>query len=123
MTHMYFWRNGFKEQSPERSLHAITAVNMGDRPSACIAQVCLPKSAESFQEEYPQAAEIITKNSHMDDIVSSSNNREEAESRSKEIDEMLLDNGFRIEGWLKSGEGNPGLKKRRCKKVQDTCWG
>ena len=60
MTHLYFWRDCCKEKKP--ATYAITAVNMGDRPSACIAQICLRKSAEKLQHLYPEAADIILRN-------------------------------------------------------------
>ena len=110
MTHLYFWRSGNKEKTLEESLYAITKVNMGDRPSACIAQVCLRKAAEAYQEEYPEAGDIIKRSSYMDDIATSTSSREEGEARMKEIDKVLLANGFKIKGWIKSGEERPEAK-------------
>ena len=88
----------------------ITKVNMGDRPSSCIAQVCLRKAAEAYQDKYPEAAEIIKRSSYMDDIATSTRTKEEAESRMEELDEMLIENGFKIKGWIKSGEVKPEAK-------------
>ena len=111
MTHLYFWRNCNEELPPEKSLFAITAVNMGDRPSACIAQVCLRKSAERYQQEHPEAAKIIIRNAYMDDIASSSTSKDEAESNMKEMDTILESNGFRIKEWIKTGEERREPKK------------
>ena len=43
MTHLFLWRNCDLQAKP--SMYAMTAVNMGDRPSATIAQVALRKTA------------------------------------------------------------------------------
>ena len=44
MTHLFLWRDMKTECEP--TTYAMTAVNMGDRPSATIAQIALRKSAE-----------------------------------------------------------------------------
>ena len=110
MTHLFFWRSGDKEKLPEDSLYAITRVNMGDRPSACIAQVCLRKAAETDQNDYPEAAEVIKKGTYMDDIVTSTSNKEEGDKRMEEMEGILQKNGFKIKAWIKSGEEKPGAK-------------
>ena len=50
MTHLFLWRN-CTESHPKT--YAMTAVNMGDRPSATIAQVALRKSAEQQAVVFP----------------------------------------------------------------------
>ena len=77
---------------------------MGDKPSACIAQACLRKSAEKFKLVYPESSDTIIKNSYMDDITGSAQNGEEVNSRTREIDEILENNGFRIKEWIKTGD-------------------
>ena len=72
MTHLFLWRNCNTNLMPET--YAITAVNMGDKPSATIAQIALRKTAEAVAEKYPESSEIITKNSYMDDIPASVDN-------------------------------------------------
>ena len=69
--------------------YAITAVNMGDRPSATIAQIALKKTAESAIEKYPESCEIITRNSYMDDIPASVDNQADADRRMNEISTIL----------------------------------
>ena len=44
MTHLFLWRDLVIEKEPDN--YAITAVNMGDRPSARIAIVARKKTAE-----------------------------------------------------------------------------
>ena len=80
----------------EPDTYAITAVNMGDRPSATIAIVALKKTAERKQKELPEAAQTISDNSYMDDIVDSVPNQQEAIKRTKEIEEILSTGNFKM---------------------------
>ena len=59
--------------------YAMTVVNMGDRPSATIAQIALRKTAFSSKDKYPESTEIIIRNSYMDDIPGGANSQEEAD--------------------------------------------
>ena len=102
MTHLYFWRDFRKELSPET--YAITKVNMGDRPSSCIAQISLRKSAEESQQKFPEAAEIILKNAYMDDIPGSVNSEEDVKLRMKEIEIVLQSKGFKMKEWIYNGK-------------------
>ena len=44
---------------------------MGDKPSSCIAQCALQRTAEEASTEFPEAANIALKDSYMDDIPAS----------------------------------------------------
>ena len=94
MTHLFLWRDC--DMSVKPTTYAITAVNMGDRPSAMIAQVALRKTAEAAAGIYPESAKIILKNSYMDDIPASVKTEEEAVQRMSEIDQILEQKGFKI---------------------------
>ena len=69
MTHLFLWRDF--DTSVEPKTYAMTVVNMGDKPSATIAQIALRKTAEEAKEEFPESIEIILQNSYMDDISGS----------------------------------------------------
>ena len=98
MTHLFLWRKC--DLSVEPTVYAMTALNMGDKPSATIAQVALRKSAESAQDAYPESANIILKNAYMDDIPASVKTDKEAIQYMSEIDEILKQRGFRIKKWF-----------------------
>ena len=98
MTHLFLWRKC--DSSVEPTVYAMTALNMGDKPSATIAQVALRKSAESAQDAYPESANIILKNAYMDDIPASVKTDKEAIQYMSEIDEILKQKGFRIKKWF-----------------------
>ena len=98
MVHLFLWRDCVSNQAVET--YAITAVNMGDRPSATIAQVALRKTAEAAKEIFPESAHIIINNSYMDDISASVDDEAEAISRMGEIDRILNPSGFVIKEWI-----------------------
>ena len=102
MTHLFLWRDFNMESHP--ATYAMTAVNMGDRPSATIAQVALRKSAELFASEYPEASNLIVKNAYMDDIPASTNSGVDATRLRGEIDFILSSTGFVIKEWICSGQ-------------------
>ena len=103
MVHLFLWRD--MEQDREPDVYAITKVNMGNKPSAAIAQTVLRKTAEMAPEDKQEAADIIVKNSYMDDIAGSLDTLETVEQRTDEMDEILEKAGFHIKEWLISGRG------------------
>ena len=101
MTHLFLWKDLVIEKGPDT--YAITAVNMGDRPSATIAIVALKKTAERKQKELPEAGKTISDNSYMDDIIDSVPNQQEATKRTREIEEILNTGNFKIKEWAMTG--------------------
>ena len=98
MTHLFLWRNLREDSHPKT--YAMTAVNMGDRPSSAIAQIALRKTAEESMEIYPAAANTIIENAYMDDIPGSTNSSSETDKLTKEIEEILGAKGFKIKEWI-----------------------
>ena len=111
MTHLFFWRSGDKERLPEDSLYAITRVNMGDRPSACIAQVCLRKAAETDQKEYPEAAEVIKNGTYMDDIVTSTSDKKGGRQKNGGDRGNIAEKWIQDKGVNKEWGGEPRSKE------------
>ena len=107
MTHLFLWRNFQCEAYPRT--YAMTAVNMGDRPSATIAQIALRKTAEEVSKEYPDESDVILNNSYMDDISGSIDTEETALRYMKNIEQILNNKGFKIKEWIYNGKG--GNKK------------
>lgn len=58
-THRFVWRNLQMDRMPDH--YALTSVTFGDRPSGAISTMALQMTAEMFQTEYPEAAELIIK--------------------------------------------------------------
>ena len=102
MTHLFLWRDLKENQRPKT--YAITAVNMGDRPAAAIAQTALRMTAEEAESEYPEASRLIIENSYMDDIPGSIETKEKGLKLMKETEEILQKKGFKIKNWTFSGQ-------------------
>ena len=104
MTHRFLWRD--LDTSKEPDTYVMTAVNMGDRPSATIAIVALRKTAEMSMAEFPKASKSILSNSYMDDIPDSATSFKEAERVIKDIDNVLGNCGFKTKEWIMPGSTN-----------------
>ena len=111
MTHLFLWRDLDASREPET--YAISAVNMGDRPSATIAIVVLPKTAEMNKEKCPEASNTIITNSYMDDIPESVPTKKEAIHRIEEIDMILATGGFKIKEWIISGDDTSDIASKK----------
>jgi len=104
MTHLFLWRN-LKEDCPPTT-YAMTAVNMGDRPSSAIAQIALRKSAEIAMIKQPLAAQTIIRNAYMDDIPGSTPSAKHTAVLTEEIEQLLAARGFKIKEWICSNMSN-----------------
>ena len=102
MMHLFLWRNFKSFEKP--NTYAITVVNMGDRPSAAIAQTALKKTAELATEEFPEASSLIIDNSYMDDLLGNANSEEKAKVIMKQTESILAEKGFKIKEWILSGQ-------------------
>ena len=102
MTHRFLWRDLDERREPD--IYVMTAVNMGDRPSGTIAIATLRKTAEISKDEFPRSSKTILQNSYMDDIPESTGTVEEAQKITDEIDKILNRGGFKIKGWVMSGQ-------------------
>ena len=98
MMHLFLWRDCVASNPLET--FAITAVNMGDRPSATIAQIALRKTAERVGVKFPESVGIIVNNAYMDDISASVRTKEEARARMEEISNILNAGNFKIKEWI-----------------------
>ena len=99
MTHLFLWQ---EEDETEPEVLAITTVNMGDRPSATIAQAALRKTAERESTKYPEESIIVRDTTYMDDIVGSVDTQEDRERITENIDAMVGTAGFQIKDWTYS---------------------
>ena len=116
MIHLFLWRNLETRRIPDT--YAITALNMGDKPSATIAQIALKKTAEMASKDQLEAKEIILDNSYMDDIMGSNNSMERTKTILKDAETILLKGGFKIKNWMISGESTITIKSEDQKQVQ-----
>jgi hypothetical protein len=76
-----------------------TVLTFGDKSAPAMAQTALQKTATG-EKRYPEAAEVLKKNTYMDDICDSVHAVEQAKQLTTEIDELLQNGGFTLKGWL-----------------------
>ena len=67
--HRFLWRNLKTERKPD--VYVKTVLTFGYKPAPAMAQIALRKTAEENKDDYPEAAETLTKHSYMDDICDS----------------------------------------------------
>ena len=97
----------------------MTAVNMGDRPSGTKAIATLRKTAEMSKDEFPRSSETILNNSYMDNIPESAGSVEEAQKITSEIDKILNRGGFKIKGWIMSGQDQGQGRGFQAQRLED----
>ena len=102
MTHLFLWRDMQLNKKPDT--FAMTAVNMGDRPASAIAQTALRMTAEEASGRYPEASEMIMKNSYMDDIPASAESKDVAVKLMRDAETLLAAKNFKIKNWTFSGQ-------------------
>lgn len=95
--HCFLWRNLETEREPD--VYVKTVLTFGDKPAPAMAQTALRKTAEENKNDYPEAAEALTKNSYMDDICGSVETVTQAQKLTGDLDKVLESGGFGIKGW------------------------
>jgi hypothetical protein len=95
--HRYLWRNMDTNRAPD--VYVKTVLTFGDKSAPAMAQTALQKTATG-EKRYPEAAEVLKKNTYMDDICDSVHAVEQAKQLTTEIDELLQNGGFTLKGWL-----------------------
>ena len=101
-THRFLWRDMNLSIEPE--IYVMLSVSFGDRPAGNIAIVALRKTAQMGKEIYPDASNVILKNTYVDDIVDSFKDKETAIKITEEIDKLIKPGGFEIKKWSFSGK-------------------
>ncbi|XP_074629594.1 uncharacterized protein LOC141887235 [Acropora palmata] len=84
--HCFLWRNFNTQRMPD--VYVKTVLTFGDKPAPAMAQIALRKKEEK-RDEYPEAAETLTKNSYMDDIFDSVDIVRQAKKLTHDIDKVL----------------------------------
>ena len=105
--HRFLWRNMEIERTPD--IYVITRVNMGDRPAGAISTEALYQTALLFQEEYPDVAVLLKRNSYVDDIVDSLDTKTEALKLAEDTNRVLNKAGFEVKHWHIGGEQLPRI--------------
>ena len=114
-THRFLWRGLDTDREPDT--YVMTSVSFGDRPAGAIATAALRKTAEMGRGIYPDATQMILKNTYMDDVQDSVRSREEASHVINHVQELLKKGNFYFKSWSYLVEGS--RVKRACRIKQD----
>lgn len=109
----YLWRNfNTKEQA---TIFRMVAVTFGIKSSPFQAIWCLQQTAEIHQALYPNAADEIRTNLYMDDLITTSDNEQEAQVLLRDIVNILALGGFHAHKFASNSSiALKGLDQRKC---------
>ena len=108
------WRDFEIDRDPD--VYVFVTVTFGDKPAGCIAVTALRETAEMFSELAPNAAEIIKRDTYMDDVISGAADIETAKSLISSIREIAEKGGFAFKDFVISGDSasNQELPESSC---------
>ena len=86
------------ERNPDT--YVKTVLTFGDKPAPAMAQIALRKTANESAHVHPEAADVLTNNTYMDDICESSKTTDKARKLTHEINEVLATGGFSVKEWI-----------------------
>merc|ERR1712237_82316 len=98
----FLWRK--MDDSKEPEMYRVVVNNMGIKPACSIAKEAMDKSAELFEDVYPNTAEQLKTGSYVDDLGVVDESDEALKERTQEADEILKHVGMKVPKWLYSGE-------------------
>ena len=98
--HRFLWKDPLVDGVPE--VRVLTRVTFGDKPGGAIAMTAMRETAAMAPID-SLGREIIEKDSYVDDIASSVDTLQMAQSVTEEIDGILSKGDFHIKKWTISG--------------------
>ena len=98
------WRDMQLSESPKTYVTEVVA--FGDRPAAAITAVAIKETASLYSYIDENAAQKIKNDMYVDDLTSGVDKREEVESTKTNITRILEKGGFRIKGFVVSGDSS-----------------
>ncbi|KAK4297542.1 hypothetical protein Pmani_030053 [Petrolisthes manimaculis] len=124
-SHVYrfLWRD-FEDRAPDH--YALTAVPFGDICSPAIAVLAMRQTADKYKDDFPIPANIILKDSYMDDIIHSLDDAEETPETMQDVEFILKQGNFHMMEWIVSGrtqaEEDVDLSGTTSEKVLGVVW-
>ena len=95
--HRFLWRDMDAERQPD--VYVMERVNMGDSPAPAISTEAVYKTANLFQEESPETAEMLKRTSYVDDLIDSPPNKPKAMKLAHDAENMPAKGGFTVKCW------------------------
>ncbi|XP_014667636.1 PREDICTED: uncharacterized protein LOC106809165 [Priapulus caudatus] len=101
--HRFLWRS---YESREPDVYVKEVVTFGDKPAPAMAITALKRTAAEGACQYPEAADILDKDTYMDDICTSVYTIGKARDVTHDMDTVLQKGGFRVKEWFSNGPLN-----------------
>lgn len=79
--------------------YRLKTVTYGTRPSAYLATKCLQKLAAINNKKFPLASRIAARDFYVDDLISGSDNLEEALECRNQLIQLMKSGGFNLRKW------------------------
>ena len=98
----FLWRGMRTDEAPQTL--AVAVNNFGVKPANCIATLALHKSAEIFEDKYPEASHDIKEQTYIDDELVAAENDAALHLKTEQMDEITTHAGMRNKGWTFSGD-------------------
>ena len=114
--HRFLWRGLQTDRDPD--VYIMTRVTMGDTPAPAISTEAVYKTADLFENDSPQAANLLKRSSYVDDLIDSQPSVPEALKIAHEAEGMLGKGGFAVKCWQFSEESSPRTGDELC--IKDT---
>ena len=95
------WRN--MESSRDPDIYVTTCVTFGDLPAGVVTQTAARLSCEGWETKFPEAVEMIIRDSYVDDLLRSGKTSHDLKRISQEADFILNQHGFCVKKWIQSG--------------------
>ncbi|XP_025155791.1 uncharacterized protein LOC112588842 [Harpegnathos saltator] len=93
------WRDS---QTQAISVYRLTTVTYGMACAPYLAIRTLHQLALDERERYPRAADLLRRQTYVDDILAGADDLGEARSRQRELSSLLMAGGFRLRKWAAS---------------------
>ena len=81
-------------------------VTFGDKPAGCIAVTALRETTELFTDDGSRASEVLKEDTYMDDVVTSTDNLEDARKLEREIVKTAAKEGLNFKEFMLSKVGD-----------------
>ena len=100
--HRLLWLGMDTECEPD--IYVMERVNMGDSSAPAISTEAIYKTATLFEDESPEAAELLRKSSYVEGLIDSRSTKAVALKLAQDTENMLHKGGFVLKCWQFSGE-------------------
>ena len=98
----FLWR-GMQTKEHPKTL-AVIVNNFGLKQANCIATSALHKSADIFENDYPEASKAIKEQTYIDDELVAAENNNKLHQKTDQMDEITAHAGMSNKGWTYSGD-------------------